>query len=187
MQVGNKLGVRSSEFGVINPQSAIRNPQSNGFTLIEAIITIVIVGIISGIAALIILAGMKASSKEQNLSDAHYQAKAAMERMAREARIIRSCAPADLASSLTSTSTLSFTDINGNAVSFSVNAVSRILSRTTDTLATGITSATPFSFLASNLTATTLCPGIWYIDISLIDKQGADSLPMRTRVHPRNF
>ena len=49
-----------------------------------------IVGIISSIAALIILEGMKASSKEQNLSDAHYQARLAMERMAREIRMINS-------------------------------------------------------------------------------------------------
>jgi Tfp pilus assembly protein FimT len=41
-----KFGVRSSEFGVLNPHSAIRNPQS-GVTLIETILIMIIVGILA--------------------------------------------------------------------------------------------------------------------------------------------
>jgi prepilin-type N-terminal cleavage/methylation domain-containing protein len=173
-----------SEMTVI-PRSTIRNPNSKGFTLIEIVITIVLVTILSGLAAVIMLQGVKAYSTEQSRSNVHYQTRAAMERITREARVIRSCD--DLATSLTSTSTLSFIDINGNPVSFNVNAVSGILSRITDTLATGITSTRPFSFLASDLTATDACPGVWYVEINLADTQGPASLQMRTRVHPRNF
>ena len=44
----------------------IRNPESNGFTLVEIVVTIVIIGIISGIAAMIILQGVKVYSAEQS-------------------------------------------------------------------------------------------------------------------------
>jgi prepilin-type N-terminal cleavage/methylation domain-containing protein len=43
----SKFGVRSSEFGVLTPHSAFRNPQSKGFTLIEVILVMVIIGILA--------------------------------------------------------------------------------------------------------------------------------------------
>ena len=42
-----KFGIRSLEFGVLNPQSAIRIPHSRGFTLIEVVMVMVIVGILA--------------------------------------------------------------------------------------------------------------------------------------------
>jgi prepilin-type N-terminal cleavage/methylation domain-containing protein len=168
---------------MVDPQSSIHNPHSNGFTLIEIVITIVIVSILASFASMIILQGVKAYSDEQSRSDAHYQARLAVERMERETRLIRSCgaimAPAN------SSATLSFTDINGNAVVF--NVAGGNLSRGANILAHGITSATPFRFLDNNGNQTTACPGIWFVEISVTDQQGSESLQMRTRVHPRNF
>lgn len=43
-------GVRDPESGVIIPPSAIRNPQSNGFTLLELMIVLAIMGILLAIA-----------------------------------------------------------------------------------------------------------------------------------------
>ncbi len=198
MQVGKKVRVRSSAFGVINPQSVISppsnaliggSPQSNGFTLVEIVITIVLIGILSGIAALIILQGVKAYSGEQSRSDVHYQARVAMERMTREARLIRSCAA--IAGPANPSNTLSFTDVNGNNVVFSLAGGN--LLRGADLLASGITSTQPFSFLDQNGNVTTTCSvppvptDIWFVDINLTDTQNLETLQMRTRVHPRNF
>src|SRR5574341_583889 len=129
---GKKFGVWSSEFGVINPQSAIirqdfdelsrvahdgeqgrtiRNPQSKGFTLVEIVITIVLIGILSGIAAMIILQGVRAYSDEQSRSDVHYQARLALERMAREIRMIRSTA--DMSTPTAWAIDLRFTEVDG--------------------------------------------------------------------------
>jgi hypothetical protein len=116
-------------------------------------------------------------------SDVHYQARLAVERIAREARLIRSCA--DIIGPANPSNTLSFTDINGTAVAFSV-AGSNLL-RGPDLLASGITSAQPFRFLDTAGNPTTACPGIWYVEIDVIDTQGSESLQMRSRVHPRNF
>lgn len=158
-------------------------PHSNGFTLIEIVITIVLVSILSGLAAMIILQGVRAYSDEQSRSDVHYQARLAVERIAREARLIRSCgdivAPANLSA------TLSFTDISGNPIAFNVAGVT--LSRGANVLANNITSPTPFRFLDNAGNGTTACPGIWFVEIAITDTQGSESLQMRTRVHPRNF
>lgn len=154
-----------------------------GFTLIEIVITIVIVSILAALAGVIILQGVRAYTAEPPRGNVHYQTRLAVERIARETRTIQSCATFSIVSN--PTGTLSFSDINGNPVVFSV--LGGNLLRGASLLATGITSPTPFSFLASDLTATTACPGIWYIDITISDTQGASSLQMRTRVHPMNF
>jgi len=174
------------------PNSTLHTPNSKGFTLIEAIITIVIVGIISSIAALIILAGMKASSKEQNLSNTHYQARLAMERMAREIRTINSQGNVGTVAIGTitgnPTNSLIFTDLTGTNITYSLSGqtLNRTVGGVPSTLATGVTTLEFRHYdIANALTASALA--VWTIDISLTDTQVADSLPMRTRVHPRNF
>jgi prepilin-type N-terminal cleavage/methylation domain-containing protein len=173
----------------------IIKPNSKGFTLIEAIITIVIVGIISGIAALIILEAVKASSKEQNLSDAHYQARIAMERMAREIRLIRSQTAGDLPTM--AASDLIFCDVTGKAVEFQLAGavLNRRESATCSPLAWGGWSALSssgvnpltFTYLDSAGAGGATAANLWFIEINLTDTQGSESLQMRTRVHPRNF
>lgn len=179
---------KGGEGGFI-PNSALRTPHSNGFTLIEIIMTIVLVSILSALAAMIILQGVKMYSAEQSRSDVHYQARLAMERMAREIRLIRSC-PA-IVGPANPSATLSFTDINGTAVAFTVAAGN--LSRGGNLLASGITSAQPFSFLnrLGNPSVTCVDPNpdlnIWFVQLDMTSKQLSETLQMQTRVHPRNF
>ena len=164
-------------------------PNSKGFTLIEAIITIVIVGVISSIAAVIILQGMRAYTKEQNLSSAHYQARLAMERMSRDIRLIRSADPADI-TAFTATN-LRFTDVNGAPSGFQWigTTLNRWNGVGNDVLASGI-GAFSFSYYKADNTVAVLpavLPLLWFIDIAITSQQGSDTLQMRTRVHPRNF
>ncbi|MFA5073427.1 MAG: prepilin-type N-terminal cleavage/methylation domain-containing protein [Nitrospirota bacterium] len=167
----------------IQPHTASHSPCPKGFTLIEIIIVIVIVGIISTIAAMIILQGVKSYAIEDQRSNVHYQARLAVERIAREARHIRNCS--SIVGPLNPSGTLQFTDIQGSVVTFTVGGGN--LSRNGNLLANGITSATPFRFLDINGNPTTTCPGIWFIEIDITDTQGSESLQMRTRIHPMNF
>jgi prepilin-type N-terminal cleavage/methylation domain-containing protein len=170
----------------------LRVPNSKGFTLIEAIITIVIIGVISSIAALIILKGMNASSKEQNLSNVHYQARIAMERMSREIRAVRQTGEIGTAviGTITGnpTNRIMFIDLTGATITYSLSGTT--LNRTAggipSPLSSGVTSLQFLHYDDSN-TLTTDAASVWTIEISMTDTQGADSLQMRTRVHPRNF
>jgi prepilin-type N-terminal cleavage/methylation domain-containing protein len=161
---------------------------SRGFTLIEIIIVIAIVAIIASIAALIILQGVRGYSAEEQRGNLHYQAKLAVERIAREARLIRSCA--DISSPINPSSSLSFIDIFGNLVTF--NTAGTTLSRSGTLLANSIASA-QFRFLdrAGNATTTCVPPNnmnnIWYVEIDIMAVQSPETLQIRTRVHPRNF
>jgi len=41
--------IQKSEFSIFNPQSAIRNPQSKGMTMIEVIVVMMIIGILAAV------------------------------------------------------------------------------------------------------------------------------------------
>jgi prepilin-type N-terminal cleavage/methylation domain-containing protein len=170
----------------------VRLRNSTGFTLIEAIITIVIVGIISGIAAMIILEAMSAYSKETNLSGAHYQTRLAMERMSREIRTIRQ--PGEIGTAAIGiitgnpTNSLIFTDLAGATIRFWLNGqtLNRTVGGVDSPLAVGVTTL-QFRHYDSTNALTTNAASVWTIEITMTDTQGTDSLQMLTRVHPRNF
>lgn len=161
-----------------------------GFTIIELILTLLILGIIAAVVSQFALQGVRSYSAEEDRGNAHSQARLAVERVVREARSIRSCA--DIAGAATpSSATLSFTDVTGAAVVFSVAGGN--LTRGADILAQGVTSGSlqPFRFLKKDgATPTTSCTApddIWFVEIDLTCAEGSESLRLRSLVHPRNF
>jgi hypothetical protein len=111
--------------------------------------------------------------------------------MAREIRLIRwntTLAQADI--TIMTPTDLRYTDIQGNPIGFRLNtgAVQRTqdIVVTWQTLATGVT-ALNFSYLQQDGVTAATQANIWFVDITMTSQQGTDSLPMHTRVHPRNF
>jgi prepilin-type N-terminal cleavage/methylation domain-containing protein len=176
--------IQGGDCGGSTPNSELLTPHSQGFTLVEIVITIVLVTILSGIAAMIILQGVTAYTDEQSRSDVHYQARIAMERMAREIRVIRS-AP-DI-TTFTATN-LHFTDVSGATLGFELlgTTLYRWNGASNEALATGINPFT-FSYYQNDNTVAVLVSDVWFVDITMTSQQGTEILPMRTRVHPRNF
>jgi len=177
-----------------------RRSREDGFTLVEMVITIVIVGIIGGLAAMIILQGVRAYSDERSRSDVHYQSRLAMERMSREIRMIRGGSefgainapgvPGLGTITDNPSSAFSFVDMTGTQITYSLAGLT--LNRTagaTNVLAQGVTA---ISFTCFNNAGVQVAPGaasttVWTIEIDMTDTQGSETISMRTRVHPRNF
>lgn len=158
-----------------------------GFTLIELVLTILLLGIIAAAVSQFVLQAVRSYSVEQSRGNVHSQARLAVERVVREARNVRSCA--DIAGPANPSATLAFIDLAGAGVAFSVAAGN--LSRGGDILARGVTSAQPFRFLKKDgVTPTTSCTppdDIWFVEIDLTCVEGGEGLHLRSRVHPRNF
>lgn len=171
--------------------AACRPYSPKGFTLIEIVITIVIVGIISGIAAVIIAQAVRSHSDEMGRSDVRYRAELAIERMSREIRQIRSASVADIPTM--TGSLLLYKDINGVSMGFRLNAGA--IERTEDNgatwniLATNITApgGNLFTYLNSAGAVTANQASLWLVQIEFTAAQGTETAAFRSSVHPRNF
>jgi len=173
----------------VNPKFSIRNSKSDGFTLFEIIIVIVIISIIGSIASMIILQGVNVYSVQDSRSNVYYQAKFAAERMAREIRLLRS--QSDILNANMNPTSIIYTDVRGMQMGFRLNAGNIQRSQdngtTWQTLATGVTALT-FTYLQQDgITPTAVATTLWYIVIDVTDQQGTGTLEIRTRVHPMNF
>jgi prepilin-type N-terminal cleavage/methylation domain-containing protein len=165
----------------------------HGFTLIEMIVVIVILGILSTLAALIIIQGVNVYSTGEQLSNVQYQAGLAMDRMVREIRLIRTPANITITSALTDMTQLQYVDINNATIGFRLNAGQ--IQRTQDggatwqPLATGIsaTGGNIFTYFDNTGASTTTKANLWLIQIKFTATQGTENVTMLTTLHPMNF
>lgn len=166
-----------------------------GFTLIEIVITLVLVAIIAGVTGMLILQGSQAFVSGERRSDATNQARVALERMLREIRTIREAGaimPLGNPASL-----IGFTDLNGSIICFAHNAATSVLERTEGAcppaglfvpvpLANDATAFQVQYFDKAGALAATPAQ-VWQIQFDLTVTKNSEPQTVRARVYPRNF
>jgi len=155
-----------------------------GFTLVEIVLTIVVVGIIAGVSAKILLSGLDTYAFVTNRKDLTQHARVAMERMVNELTVVRWY---DI--TWMSGTRLSFIDRGGSATSFKTKTFNNIpsIARGNDFLA-GQLGFLDFDYLqydGSNAMFSWQLKKI-NIELSLDALGGYGSLTLRTEVFPRN-
>lgn len=95
-------------------QSSYEN--SRGFSLLEMIMTIVLLGIVLSLGAGFLGESIRAYFAGRDLMEIDWQGRAAIERMTRELRMVRSNNASDL--NIATANQIRFNDKNGNAVCF---------------------------------------------------------------------
>ena len=163
-------------------------PRARGFTLVEMLLVIVLLGIVAAVAAPAMQSGFRAYFTGQDIAEADWQARVALERMTRELRTVR--APADLV--LASASDLTFVDLDGNTIRYCQGAVGTCpgaageLIRNAQPLATGIGALT-FSFLTRTGGATGTPALAYYVNASFSATRNAVTKSHQVTLAPRNF
>jgi prepilin-type N-terminal cleavage/methylation domain-containing protein len=152
---------------------------TQGFTLIELILVIMLLGIISVIASKIFSQGISAYLNEQYLMDADWQGRFALERMARRLHVVRS--PNDITTA--TASNFSFTDINGNTWNYQLSGSN--LLENSNTLANGINNLT-FTYLTNTGATTATLTAIYYVQISMTITLNSTNFTLNTTVNLRN-
>lgn len=158
-----------------------------GFTLIELVLTIILVGIIAGMASVFLRQGLNAFVAEDARADITNQGRLAIERMAREMRMIRSRTAADLPGCCTNPSTtFSFIDMSGSNIAYSLTG--NTITRNLTPLAAGDAVTVDFRhYQQDGVTLATTAAQVWSIQIDLTVTKNGESQAYRVRVHPRNF
>lgn len=163
----------------------IINKNKWGFTLIEMLLTIVIIGIMAGVAAKILLSGLDTYSFVVSRKDATQNARIAMDRIASEVLLLEE---GDI--TFIANNRISFEDENGLSTSFQtqVSGNQTNITRGNDFLA-GPLGFLDFDYLRADGADAAMISEIKKINIELsIDSQGGfGPVTFRTEVFPRNF
>lgn len=152
----------------------------SGFTLIELVIVIVILGIIAVASSQMLNTGLNAYITGKNIIDAGQQARLGIERMVRDIHAVRSSS--DISSA--TASQFAFTDTSGNSITYSLSGSS--LMRNSQVLADGISNLA-LTYFDLNGASTSTPANIRYITISLTITQGNTNFSVATSVYPRNL
>jgi prepilin-type N-terminal cleavage/methylation domain-containing protein len=154
--------------------------KKSGFSLIELIVVILILSIVAAMGSRLIQAGFSDYFTNENVTNANTQARLAFERMTRDIHAIRSSADISTAT----TSQLTFTDINGNSVSYQLTGTQ--LMRNNQVLADGINSLA-FAYLDRNAATTATLSNIRYVTVTLNITSGNVNYILRTTVNTMNY
>ncbi len=155
-----------------------------GFTLLEMVMVIVILGIIIGMSSSLLTQGLNAFPTGENIVNANWQGQIAMERMSRDILLIRS--PTDITT--TASNNLAFTDMNNNTISYALSGTSLNLTENGNTsiLADGVQSLT-FNYFDKNGTSTATPALVRLITVSINITQNNASYTLTTGIYPRNL
>lgn len=140
----------------------------NGFTLVELIIVIVILGILVVVTEPLLQSGFDAYFTQRNITEANWQESLALSRMKRDIRGMPTLANITMATS----SELAFTDSENESVDYTLSGTN--LLRNTDVLASGVNSIS-FAYYNRYGATTTTLSDIRYINITLnVTKNNVD-------------
>ena len=162
------------------PLSRIINMQKRtsqlGFTLIELIIVIVLLGILVAGSGNLLSQGFKSFFVGKDIINANWQASVALERMIRDLHAVRS--PSDITTA--TATTLQIVDLDGNTITYQVTG--NQLQRNSQFIANGIQSIN-FNYYDKNGITTALRDSIRYVAITLNINYNNLTFPVKTAVY----
>ena len=168
---------------------AVNFPRASarGFSLLELVLVIVLLGIIASVGAQLMGSGFQLYVSGRDSLSADAQARLALERITRDLRSVR---PAT-GLTLVPATEVNFISLDGTAVRYCLGTVSGCpgvvgeLTRNGQVLAGGI-SGLSFSYADSNGAATANPAQVLYISLQFTATQGEIVSPYRATVSPRN-
>jgi prepilin-type N-terminal cleavage/methylation domain-containing protein len=161
-----------------------RIPNPRGFSLVEVIVVIVVLGIVAGMGAMVVRDGMLGWLRGREISGADWQGRLAFERIARELRDVAPPGSSNISAASCGTSTFTFSDISSTPISYT--QITTTLLRNGQPLADNV-SGLRFYCLQSDVQPTVVPANVYYITVSMIVSTTNTKATYRDTVRPRNF
>ena len=153
-----------------------------GFSLIELIVVIVVLGTVASMGAIVLRDGMLGYLRGREITSADSQTRLALERITRELRGI--AAPSSTNIVACGGSTFAFSDINAAPISYTLSTTT--LMRNGQPLADNIAGAN-FSCLTSAVQVTATPSTAYYVSVSMVVSTTNASATYRSTVKPGAF
>lgn len=154
--------------------------RQRGFTLMELVMVIAIMGIVSVVVSRIFFQSFQTFIIAQNVTNIDWQALLVMQRFENDVHHIRSSNDISTISS----GTFSFVDVSGNTVTYQLSGSA--LLRNSQTLATGVQSIA-FVYYDSNYAVTASTTSVRYVTLSVTYIQNNLSLSFSTMAGTRGM
>jgi prepilin-type N-terminal cleavage/methylation domain-containing protein len=156
-----------------------------GFSLVELIVVIVVLGIIAGMGAIVVRDGMLGYLRGREITSADWQGRLALERITRELRNIASPNYSGIAAAACGTSTFAFSDIDATPISYTQNTTT--LLRNGQPLADNVTALRFYCLQNDGQTYSTVPSAVYFVTVSMVVGTANTSATYRGTVKPRNF
>lgn len=161
-------------------------PRQPGFSLVELIVVIVVLGIIASMCAIVVRDGMLGYLRGREITSADWQGRLALERITRELRDASAIAAGSCDNSAPAYS-FAYSDINAASISYSHTQSTATLLRNGQPLADNV-SALRFDCLRRDGQISTITPSLaYYVSVAMTVSTANTSAVYRTTVKPRNF
>jgi prepilin-type N-terminal cleavage/methylation domain-containing protein len=159
-----------------------------GFSLVELIVVIVVLGIVAGMGAMVVRDGMLGYLRGREITSADWQGRLALERITRELRDAAAIAAGSCDNS-TFPFTFAYSNINAVPISYTLNTVQSITSllRNGQPLADNVTGLHFYCLQSDGQTYTTTPSAVYYVTVSMIVSTTNTSATYRSTVKPRSF
>jgi prepilin-type N-terminal cleavage/methylation domain-containing protein len=167
-------------------------PRQPGFSLVELIVVIVVLGIIASMGAIVVRDGMLGYLRGREITSADWQGRLALERITRELRDVAAPNSANIDAASCGSSGFSFVDITANQIRYSL-VVGNTLLRYSQPLAVGqpladnVTGLRFYCLQSDGQTYSTIPSAVYYISVSMIVSTTNTSATYRSTVKPSSF
>jgi len=157
-----------------------------GFSLVELIVVIVVLGIVASMGAVVVRDGLLGYLRGREITSADWQGRLALERIARE---LRDVAPSVVANNIAAAScgstAFSFSDINAAQISYTLSTTT--LLRNGQPLADNVTGLRFYCLQNDGQTYSTVPAAVYYVTVSMVVATANTSTTYRATIKPRSF
>ena len=156
-----------------------------GFSLIELIVVIVVLGIVASMGAVVVRDGILGYLRGREITSADWQGRLALERITRELRAIAAPNSSNIDPASCGTSTFSFVDITATPISYTQSTTT--LLRNGQPLADNVTGLRFYCLQSDGQTYTTTPSAVYYVTVSMVVATTNTSASYRSTVKPWSF